>query len=449
MIVRRNLTDRKVKSLKRNPKLEDKLGHYDTWDATTPGFGIRTSKTGRRTFVLTTRYPGSRNPTRRALGTYGELTLEQARAKACKWLELIRQGLDPAAVEEQARQAALRLQANTFTAVAEDYLRLQVIGPDPAHPRQRKAKQVAHHFRKVFIALWGVRPVTSISRHDVLTLIEGVRDHGTAATLAAYGKGPKADKVPAPGQARTLLALLKTFFSWAIERDTYGLESSPCEHIKALRIIGERQSNERTLNDAELLAFWQATGKIPYPHGSIYRLLLLTGLRLNEVADAVWSEFDLAKGIWTIPANRMKGKNGKARPHSVPLTADIMAILAGLPRFNGGEYLFSTTNGKGPVWISDKVKRRLDAAMRERLGELAPWVNHDLRRTLRSRLSELRVNADVAEAILAHVKPGIRGVYDRYEHFDEKRHALELWATRLRSIVQPQPNVVELAGARK
>ena len=43
----------------------------------------------------------------------------------------------------------------------------------------------------------------------------------------------------------------------------------------------------------------------------------------------------------------------------------------------------------------------------------------------------------------------LRGVYDRYEHFDDKRHALELWATRLRSIVQPQPNVVELAQVRK
>jgi integrase len=211
-----------------------------------------------------------------------------------------------------------------------------------------------------------------------------------------------------------------------------------------------------------LFAFWQATGDMAYPFGPIYRLLLLSGLRLNEVADAVWSEFDLAKGIWTIPAFRMKGKNSKARSHTIPLTADILEVLSGLPRFNGGEYLFSTTNGERPAWIADRVKRRLDAAMLNTLRELArqhgddpekvklaAWVNHDLRRTLRSRLSELRVSADVAEAILAHVKPGIRGVYDRYEHFDEKRHALELWATRLRNIAQPQPNVVELAQVRK
>jgi integrase len=229
--------------------------------------------------------------------------------------------------------------------------------------------------------------------------------------------------------------------------------------LKGARIVGEQQSNDRTLSNAELFAFWHATGQMPYPYGPIYRLLLLSGLRLNEVADAVWSEFDL-KGIWTIPASRMKGKNGKARPHSVPLTADILDILSGLPRFNGGEYLFSTTNGKSPVWVSDKIKRRLDAAMLDILRGIAKergekpekvvlplWVNHDLRRTLRSRLSKLRVSADVAEAVLAHVKPGIRGVYDRYEYFDEKRQALELWAEQLRAMTSPLTGKVSVRDA--
>lgn len=444
-MVKKNLNDRKLKSLKRDKQREDKLGHYDTWDALVPGLGVRTSKTGRRTFVLMTRYPGSRNPTRRALGAYGELTLEKAREKAQGWLRLIGQGKDPAIVEEEKQQAALELQANTFAAVAEDYLQIQVVGSDPENPRQRKAAEVSRVFRNVFIALWGERPIASISRHDILGLIERVRDQGTAATLAAYRKGDsEVETAPAPGQARNLLGHLKTLFGWAIERGAYGLESSPCEHLKAARIIGERQSDHRTLTDLELLAFWQSTAELGYPCGPIYRLLLLSGLRLNEVADAAWSEFDLQKGTWTIPASRMKGKNGKARSHVVPLTADMLSILGGLPRFNRGEHLFSTNSGESPVWVSDKVKRRLDAAMLEKLRELAEkhgeaprnvklpaWINHDLRRTLRFRLSELRVDSDVAEAILAHVKPGIRGVD---ELLDEKRDALELWADHLKTI---------------
>jgi integrase len=456
-MAKRNLTDRKVKSLKQDHARADKLGHYDTWDAVVPGLGVRTSKTGRRTFVLMARYPGSTNPTRRALGTYGELTLEQARNRARDWLELVRKGIDPSVAEEERRQAALRLQTTTFARVAEDYLRLQVIGPDPEAPRQRKATEVARTFRGIFAAVWGDRPITSISRHDVLALIEGVRDQGTTATLAAFGKGRKADIAPAPGQARNLLGHLKTFFSWAIERGTYGLDGSPCQYLKGLRIIGDRKSEDRTLDDGELIAFWRAAGSMPYPYGPIYRLLLLSGLRLNEVADAVWSEFDPAKGVWMIPAARMKGKNGKTRPHSVPITADILTIVARLPRFNRGEFLFSTTHGERPVWVSDKVKKRLDAAMLETLRDMArergedpynvklsPWVNRDLRRTVRSRMSELRVDTDVAEAVLAHVKPGIPGVYDRCELLDEKRHALELWANHLKAITSLRPKAVSV-----
>jgi integrase len=428
-MIKKALTDRKVQSLKPDATIADTLGHHDTWDAVVPGLGVRTSRTGRRTFVLMARFPGSKNPTRRALGVYGELTLEQARAKARTWLELIRKGVDPAVAEAEQRRAAIRLQQNTFASVAEDYLRLHVIGLDPDRPRQRRALEVARDFR-IFITIWGERPIASISRHDVLTLIESVRDRGTIATLES-GKG-----APAPEQARSLLGYLKTFFDWCIERGTYGLEVSPCDHLRASRIIGDKHSSERTLTDAEIRAFWDAAGEMSYPFNSIYRLLLLTGLRLNEVADAAWPEFDLPQRLWTIPAHRMKGKNGKARPHNVPLTADMLAILDSLPRFNGGPYLFSATNGQSPSWVSSEIKARVDAAMAKRLrADVPAWTNHDLRRTVRSRLSELRVSPDVAEAILAHVKPGIRGVYDRYELLDEKRDALESWAQRLRKIV--------------
>jgi integrase len=216
------------------------------------------------------------------------------------------------------------------------------------------------------------------------------------------------------------------------------VDRSPCDHPRAARIIGEKEPSERVLDDTELFAFWRATGRLPYPFGPLYRLLLLTGLRLNEVADAAWPEFDFAKGIWTIPAARMKGKNGKARPHSVPLTAEMLKVLQALPRFTAGPFLFSTSFGKSPVWVGDKAKGRVDArmlrtikAMTRKRGDdqslvtLPHWKNHDLRRTVRSRLSELRVNSDVAEAVLAHVRPGIIGTYDKYGFFEEKKNALD------------------------
>jgi hypothetical protein len=81
--------------------------------------------------------------------------------------------------------------------------------------------------------------------------------------------------------------------------------------------------------------------------------------------------------------------------------------------------------------------------------ELAPWVDHDLRRVVRSGLSALRVPHNVCEAILAHRPPGIVGTYDVHEYQDEKAEALEKWAQRLKAIVEPVPdNVVALRARR-
>jgi len=415
---------------------------------------VRVLPSGKRTFVFVGRFPGKTNPTRRRLGTYGALTLEKARDKARRWSELIASGIDPASEEERQKLQELRRRANTFAAVGEDYIRLVVIGPDPDNPRQRRGRQVERDIRRVFIPLWGGRPITEITRHDVLAVIEAVRDGGADKMLRGHGiKIPRRNgdaAKPAPAQARILLAYAKTLFSWAVERGAYGLEASPCDHLRTAKIVGGKKSSDRILSDVELRAFWRASEQLGYPYAPLYRLLLLTGLRLNEVADAVWSEFDLPNKRWTIPAVRMKGKNGRAQPHVVPLTGGMLEVLATIPRFKQGDHLFSTTFGEKPAWVSGKVKKRVDALMLDELRRLVeergdgaekikgePWTNHDLRRTLRSGLSALRVSADVAEAVLAHVKPGIRGVYDRYDHFDEKRAALEAWEGRVRSLVEP------------
>jgi hypothetical protein len=77
------------------------------------------------------------------------------------------------------------------------------------------------------------------------------------------------------------------------------------------------------------------------------------------------------------------------------------------------------------------------------------WDNHDIRRTVRTHLSALRIPEEVREAVLAHARPGIKGTYDLYQYVDEKHQALTMWATLLQSIVEPaRGNVVEMAKAR-
>jgi hypothetical protein len=139
--------------------------------------------------------------------------------------------------------------------------------------------------------------------------------------------------------------------------------------------------------------------------------------------------------------------------------------LEAVPLFKKGDYLFSTTFGEKPSWIGDQVKKAIDArilrtlkALARQRGdnptriELEPWVNHDIRRTVRSNLSRLRVTEEAREAVLAHARQGIAAVYDVHDYADEKREALELWAARLRSIVEPLPvtaNVIPMPTASR
>jgi hypothetical protein len=429
------------------------------WDAQVPGLAARVTDKGKITFVLIKRFPGgSRHPVPRKLGEYGRMSLEEARNEARVWLALIDKGTDPAIETERQKQATVRRHKNTLLAVFEDWVRDKL-------PGERKGKVVERDMRREFIPKLGALPITEITDLDILGIVN-------------------AKKRTAPVQARNELGHIKRLFTWAIDQRVYGLKTSPCDSLKPSKIIGRKKSGKRILKDQELFALWRAVKRLSYPYREVYQLLMFTALRLNEAADASWPEFDptVVRTIrqrqsqpinwtklkpeqlaWTIPAERMKGKNEDARPHLVPLTPDVLQILALMPLFKKGDYLFTTTCGEKPVWIGDKIKKEIDArilrtlrALARQRGddpakvEVAPWVNHDIRRTIRSNLSRLRVTEEAHEAVLAHARSGIKSVYDLHDYFDEKREALELWAARLRSIVEPAStgNIINFKQAR-
>jgi integrase len=411
--VKNHLTDRKLRALRRESK------RYDVMDSDVPGFGVRVSEVGQKTFILIARYPGSKNPTRRALGEYPSLSLEKARGLARDWRDLVRKGIDPKAEDERLRRLELRKQQTTFAAVAEDYVQRHVKG-------QRRAKDAEREIRKELIAFWGERPITSIAREDVIALIESIA------------------RRPARYTAHIVLGHLRSLFNWAINRGAYGLEASPCDRIKPAGLIGAKEPRQRVLNDAEIAAIWRATEAMRYPFGPLYQLLLLTGARKNEVAGAKWEEFDLRKKIWTIPPERFKSNAS----HLVPLSDHAVVILEALPRFTKGDHLFSTTYSQRPISGFSKGKERLDKLLKEDVGTVPPWVTHDIRRTVRTRLASLRISDLVAEMVIGHGRKGIQRVYDQHTYENEMREALELWASRLRDIVTPPPeNVVRLNKA--
>ena len=193
-------------------------------------------------------------------------------------------------------------------------------------------------------------------------------------------------------------------------------------------LVGPRNMRARILGDSEIRVIWHAD--LGYPMQPLLRMMLLTGQRKSEVANARWQEFDLDKRIWIIPAGRMKA--GAA--HAVPLSDGSIGLLQTLPRLDRGDYLFSFTFGARPAASFWRAKERLDRLMPP---GAPPFVFHDIRRTVRTRLSGIPNISDlVRELAIGHTKPGLHKVYDLHAYEEEKRHALDEWYRRLRQIVE-------------
>lgn len=444
------------------------VGEY--WEIGFPGFGLRVSPTGRKTFILAARFPGKAGG-RRALGPYPVLSLESAHIKAKRWLELVEQGKDPQDEEQRAREIEQRKRDTTFEAVAKDFIADKLAG-------ERKGKDAEREINVDLMPIWRTKPISEITTEDVVEVIQRKKRKRLGKTV---GQKTHSREVGGKTVARNLLALIKRFFSWVVARRVYGLLVSPATNLTAKDLIGDSAgvSREHILSRDELFAFWRATKRWAYPYGPGYRLLMLAALRLNEAVEisraeldpairqrlengepgkqVAWRDIPDAQSVWTIPKARMKGREfgaKQARDHVVPMTDAIMQLLASIPRFKG-QYLFSTTGGEKPVTFGSKVKAELDRRMLVVLRALArrrgedptkitlDFVNHDLRRTARSCFAELGVSDAVAETLLAHRRPGIVGVYDRYSYLPERRDALRKWAEYLDSLGKPvQGNVI-------
>jgi integrase len=385
----------------------------ETMDTEAPRLGFRVTDTGHRSFIYRGRFPGSANPTRRLVGDYPGMTLAKAREIARRWDGLIASGVDPKdetrrlrAEQAAAKKAEVLAEENVFAARADQYV---------AHcKKHRQVRETKRVFNKELKPVWEDRLIDTITPKDVKALVTRIAERGK------------------PAMARNVLTVCKSFFDWALEHEW--VPASPAAAIRPRKLIGAKEPRQHKLTDEEIVAFWNATDRLGYPFGPLYRLLLLTGVRLREAAGARWAEFDLNNRRWAIPEARFKSKC----EHLVPITDAVMQILEDLPRFNGGDHLFSTTVGKKPIGDFSGGKARLETLMEEELGKApAPFVIHDLRRVVRTKLAGLNVSDMVGELILGHGKKGIQRVYDLEQYEPQMRDALELWAGRLRDLTAP------------
>jgi integrase len=413
------LTDRTLRGLK--PAAPGK--RITLWDSAVPSLCVRITDKGAASFNIMRRLRG--RLIRRMIGISWHVpfpagqqlpySLANARDDARAAILEISRGIDPKKRKEAERCAGEQRQSNSFASVAEDFI--------VRHVRKlRSGAEVESSIRRELVERWGERSITDISRRDVVELIEVIADSGRKYA------------------AHKLFNYVSKLFAWAIARHLYGLETSPCTGVKPSELAGKKEPRQRVLSDSEIRALWKATEGLGYPAAPFARLLLLTGQRLREVAEMSWAEVELDKALWTIPADRMKGDSA----HEVPLSQMTVEILKSLPRWPV-PYIFSTTGGERPISGFSKMKLRIDAALAE---AIPTWRFHDLRRTMRTGLGALPVPSNVAEMTIAHAQPGLHQVYDRHSYRDEKRRAFELWAARLKDIVEPggQSNVVPIAA---
>ncbi len=380
-----------------------------------PGLFLLVQPTGRKSWSLFYRAAGKQK--KLTIGPWPDVTPAKARDLASQARASLSSGRDPHLEKVQARRRSEEDGRLKFEIVLETFMKRHVDAN-----ALRSAAEIRRMFEREVTPRWKGRMVTEITKRDIIELVDGVADRGAKV------------------QANRVLANVRRFFNWCVERDL--LVSPPTFKVKGA--VSEKTiARDRALTGLEIRAVWNACGELGYPFASAFRLLLLTGQRREEVLQAKWSEIDLEGALWTLPRSRTK--NNKA--HSVPLSASAVEIIKALPRFKDRDdkdcdLLFPSTSikareaGRAISGVS-KAKAAVDAAMAPKI---APWRLHDLRRTVVTELQAMGFSRDVRDAVTNHISGGgVDAIYARHGFTDEKRRALDAWADRLAGLVRGTP----------
>ena len=393
-------------------------GYVEYFDIGLPGFGLRVSAEGRRTWLVRYRVKGRKAKGSMTLGTFDaeRFGLAGAREKAKDALRAAEKGIDPAEPLRKARRA------DTVKELAERFLE------DYAKKRKRSWRTDERIIERDIVPLLGKLKASAVTRTNVRELLR---------TITAR---------EAPIMANRVLGLLRKIFNWAIAEEIGGVEHNPCMLIAKPALENQR---DRVLGADEIAALWTALDnpevRLPKRIRIALKLQLVTAQRKGEVVSAEWSEMDRqSERVWTIPAE--KAKNGLA--HRVALSSLALDLLGDLKALSGkSRWLFPSPHGDRPI-----TGRAVNHAMTKALDHLgvANITPHDLRRTAASHMTGMGISRLVVSRILNHAETGVTAVYDRHSYDPEKRQALDAWARRVEDIVAGKSmgaNVLEFARA--
>lgn len=391
-----NLTAQTVAALTLDTGKADQIW----FDDAVPGFGLRIRKTGARSWIF--QYKIGSLTRRYLIGHASAIKVGRAREIASELHAKVRLGGDPAAEKRIKVERA----SHTFGALVEKYLAQQ-----EREMRPGSYREIKRHLEQHAKPLNGL-PIDTIDQRTIADRLNTIDKNSGAVT------------------ANRVRSTMSAMWSWAM-KEGLALANPVINTNKR-----EEKPRERVLNNAELALVWRALGADQYD--TIIKLLMLTGQRVNEIAGLRRDEIDLERNIITLPGARTK--NG--RPHDIPIGAIVRALLvplAGDMSPHNRELVFG--RGAGPFSGFSRCKERLDQKITvlNKGKALAPWVHHDLRRSVATGMAEIGIQPHIIEAILNHVsghKGGIAGIYNKAVYGAEKAQALARWDEHIAAIVE-------------
>ncbi len=381
------------------------------------GLYLVVQPTGKKGWQVRYRHGGVHR--RMTLAAFPTLSLADARVRAREVMAAASEGRDPAEEVRAAMAPKPEDDRDRISVLMGQYYKRHLKG-------LKSGDVVRRELDRFVVAAWGERDIRSLTKRDVIDLLDGIADSGRVVT------------------ANRIRAYLNKFLNWAVERDILAL--NPALGVKP---VAKETSRDRVLTDVEIRWFWQACEAEGFPWGPLGKVLLLTGQRLNEAAQITDGEF--RGDAWHLAAARTK--NGRA--HDVPLSGAVQAVLDAVERIEGRPGFIFTTTGTTPVSGFFKARATLAKAMeqiaekeRGEAVEIPRWTFHDLRRTAATGMARLGIAVRVTEAVLNHVSgtaSGIVSIYQRHDYAEEKRQALEIWGRFVLGLMaQGADNMVRL-----
>jgi integrase len=365
------------------------------------------SYSGRKSWVVLYRCNGVKG--RLTLGRFDLIPLADARDRAREALRAAAIGDDPAAQKYRDREAP------TFKDLVDRYIN------EYAKPRKRTWKKDKRLLESNLVPALGRHKAHLITRAELRFELGRIKNR------------------PAPIEANRTFEVVRKLFNWAVVEEILG--ENPAFKLPK---PSDETPRERTLTADELQAFWLALDDAAPVVRGVFRIMLLSAQRRNEVSRMRWVDLDMREKWWNIPADLTKTK----RPYRVPITSIMAEIIEGIEKLKHDPvWVFPRAQGGGPVPETNVTRpfRKLIKA-----AGIAHFMPHDILHTATSYMTSMGISEFDVSKVRHHVSRSLEAMTSRYNHYQydrEKRRALDLWNARLLDIVagkSSKSNVVAL-----